>query len=272
MDRIRAGPVLLGRANHNVRRSTTKKIPEVPLRFTILQRKHRLVEGSRSGPWGCFSSAGPARSVAFVEAAGSSNDGFFGEFARSRDALTHIFDTLSPLLTTEEPVRHKWAAPFLCSFIGVFLGPGFSEAQTMSAAKVCQLLPMADLEAHFGARVTASRGLDRTTSSTCAADIPDRMQGTLVNRQPPSPAPSTPQRRMDRLKSGAKIKDSDIKDFGNVVCFRSEVDLGQAKLPTVTCFMDQGGYLALTLNSQNPKFLTFDAAKSLLEKAAALRK
>jgi hypothetical protein len=52
----------------------------------------------------------------------------------------------------------------------------------------------------------------------------------------------------------------------------SLMDMGPAKLPAVTCFMDQRGYLAVTLNSRNPKFLTFDTAKSLLREAAALRK
>jgi hypothetical protein len=78
----------------------------------------------------------------------------------------HRCGYVSQMLSTERPVRHKWAAPFLFSVIGMFLCPGFFEAQTMSAAKVCQLLPMADLEAHFGAKLAASRGLDRTTSST----------------------------------------------------------------------------------------------------------
>jgi hypothetical protein len=76
----------------------------------------------------------------------------------------------------------------------------------------------------------------------------------------------------ESVESGAKIKDADVKDFGKRCVLALALGHGQAKLPTVTCFMDEAGYLGLTLNSQNPKFLTFAAAKTLLEKAAALRK
>jgi hypothetical protein len=70
---------------------------------------------------------------------------------------------VSQMLSTERPVRHKWAAPFLFSVVGMFLCPGF-------------------FEAHFGAKLAASRGLDRTTSSN-------------VRRRPPGSNAKSPRQQ-----------------------------------------------------------------------------
>jgi hypothetical protein len=78
MDKIRAGPVLLRRANHNVRYSTTKKSPRYlydERYFSINIARLRVHDRGRRVQvlWLLFA-AGPARSVDDVKAAGSSDD------------------------------------------------------------------------------------------------------------------------------------------------------------------------------------------------------
>jgi hypothetical protein len=109
--------------------------------------------------------------------------------------------------------------------------PGvFRKAQTMSAAKVCRLVPMADPEAHLEqrSRQPEARSDDvfhvRRRHPGSSAGSFGQLSSAFANT-------GHRHRRMDRLKSGAKIEDADIKDFGNAVCFRSEVELGPAKLP-----------------------------------------
>jgi hypothetical protein len=123
--------------------------------------------------------------------------------------------------------------------ISVFLrervpGPGFSETQTMSTAKSLPTGPDGGSRSAFWSKGHGKSG----TRSDNVFHVRRRHPEC---REPSAAFANTPQRRMERLKSGAKIRDSEIKDFGSVVCFRSEVDLGQAKLPTVACFMDEEG-------------------------------
>lgn len=47
---------------------------------------------------------------------------------------------------------------------------------------------------------------------------------------------------------------------------------GAVKLPTTTCFLDHGGYLSLSLRSENPTHLGFEAVRTLLEQTAAKRR
>jgi hypothetical protein len=42
-------------------------------------------------------------------------------------------------------------------------------------------------------------------------------------------------------------------------------------LLTTSCFLVEGGYLNLSVSSENPKQVGFDVVKPLLEKAAAKR-
>jgi hypothetical protein len=68
------------------------------------------------------------------------------------------------------------------------------------------------------------------------------------------------------------------KDFGDVGCYTGKVtapvtEPGFGKpVHTTTCFMVRGGYLLLTLGSEDPSHVSFDAVKRFLEKAAARRR
>jgi hypothetical protein len=154
---------------------------------------------------------------------------------------------------------------------GLLAWPAPSYGQTGSTSKACQLLPAAELEAHFGAKASPVRGSDTSSVSTCAVDIPDRQHGAdLILR--PAAAPLTVEQRLAGLGPHLERQGSQIKTFGNVGCFTDKLDLGPTKLSVATCFLDNGGYLSLSLRSEDPKQATLEAAKELLEKAAAKRK
>ena len=67
------------------------------------------------------------------------------------------------------------------------------------------------------------------------------------------------------------------KDFGRVGCLSLKMTKGFDGKPlakpllTTSCFLVEGGYLNMSVASENPKQVRFDLVKALLEKAAARR-
>jgi hypothetical protein len=151
--------------------------------------------------------------------------------------------------------------------IGLLLVAAPSRGQT---AKVCALFPTAELEQHFGAKAGAPRGHDAATVSMCGVDVPDQQHGANVMTNS-SGVSLTVDQRLAAVKATSEGKTAQVKNFGSVGCFTSELDLGDTKLPTATCFLDKGGYISLTLRSDNAKQVSFKDVKALLEKAAARR-
>ena len=149
---------------------------------------------------------------------------------------------------------------------------GSSYGQSTSSAKACALLPIAELEAHFGGKVASIRGSDTSTVSVCAADIPDHLHGADLISKPPGPVVLTVEQRIAAMKSMLEKRGSEVKNFGSVGCFTDHVDINTTKLPVATCFLEKNGYLSLQLRSTDPGQLGFDAVKQLLEEAAARRK
>ncbi len=146
------------------------------------------------------------------------------------------------------------------------LWPTFSSGESSSNAKVCGYLPIPELEAHFGAKATVVRGNDSASMSMCAVHLPDVRHVATVISNPPAPA-MTIEQRLAVVKRFV----SESKNLGSVGCFSEQLDMGD-KVPSTTCFLDGGHYLSLALISDNPKQLSFEPVKQLLEKAAARRK
>ncbi len=169
--------------------------------------------------------------------------------------------------------------------------------QTSSAdgsdAKACQLMPTPDLEAAYGGKVTNPHGVDGE-SSVCTVNI----GGLAIKLQSASPGAdgvpsSIPQALVGaRLMSGAmqspagpashrryrnQTPETKTKDFGKVGCLSMKMTKGFDGKPlakpllTTSCFLVQGGYLNMSAAGENPKQVTFDVVKGLLEKAAARR-
>jgi hypothetical protein len=149
---------------------------------------------------------------------------------------------------------------------------GPSHGQSTSSSKACGLLPVAELEGHFGGKATSIRGSETATVSVCAADIPDRLHGADLMSKPPGPVVLTVEQRLAAMKSVLEKRGSEVKNFGSVGCFTDHIDINGTNLPIATCFLEKGGYLSLQLRSDDPRQLGFDAVKQLLEKAAARRK
>src|SRR5262245_50642563 len=73
-------------------------------------------------------------------------------------------------------------------FLGVMLWSAGAMAEAGSNGKACAVFPVADLEAHFGAKATPLKGSDMSTMSMCSANFPDVRHQASVNMKPPSPA------------------------------------------------------------------------------------
>jgi hypothetical protein len=150
------------------------------------------------------------------------------------------------------------------------------QAQAAPSAKICSLLPVAELETLFGAKGTTPKGTDAPTMSLCAANFPGVRRAAAINSMPPSPTDKTvtAQQRIDMLKQGA-VKEGEKFESevsGEVGCFRIEQDIGDKPLPLTTCFQTTGGYLSLAIGSDDPSHVSFKAVKDILAVAAKRRK
>jgi hypothetical protein len=144
--------------------------------------------------------------------------------------------------------------------------------QAGSTPKVCALLPTAALEAHFRAKTSAVRGSETPSVSACSTDVPDRRHGADLISRPTGPTSITIEQRLAAIRPRLERQGSKIKDFGAIGCFTDQLDMGESRLSTTTCFLDHGGYLSLSLRSDDPNQLEFEAVKTLLEETAARRK
>ena len=163
------------------------------------------------------------------------------------------------------------ALAFLCALAPAAIRAEQAGSAPGPNATACAYLPVADLEAHYGAKAQNVRGFDRPASNTCNANFPDAWHTAIVESHPPADTDlaMTAGQRLEKLMQGAK--DMESKDFGAIGCFRTSVDIGK-KLTVVACFLGKAPYLALTMQSIDANHVSFDAVKGLLEKAAARRK
>lgn len=159
------------------------------------------------------------------------------------------------------------AAGTMCAAVGRAQGL----PKPSPTAKACAYLPVAELEAHFGAKAQNLGGMDQTTQNWCAATFPDRRRTARIEARPPSAA----DQGMSAAQRLAVIKGMpetiSTRDFGAIGCFRAKVNIGEPAVSTV-CFLAKAQYLALAVQSVDEAHTTYDAVKALLEKAAARRK
>jgi hypothetical protein len=154
-------------------------------------------------------------------------------------------------------------------------------------AKACSLLPIADLEAHYGGKATPPQGVSGVSSgSTCSVSI--NSHRINIQSEPPGTAglPRTIKEGLDGVRiilEDAKAKNTMIpledKDFGSVGCYSVKVNLGKfgGSKPgawgyDTTCFLVEGGYLKLDITSEDPKDISLEVVKRFLETAAARRR
>jgi hypothetical protein len=152
----------------------------------------------------------------------------------------------------------------------LWVGPAIAQGlpQASPNAKACAYLPIAELEAHFGTKAQNVRGMDQSTRATCSATFPDPFRTALVETHPPSAADAamTAAQRLEFVKGA--VKGLETKDFGSVGCTRSVVDMGKPVHATM-CFLAKQQYFALSVHSVDPAQVSFEAVRSLLDKAAA---
>jgi hypothetical protein len=141
-------------------------------------------------------------------------------------------------------------------------------------------MPTPDLEASYGGKVSTPHGSDGD-SSICTVNI----GGLAVKLQSLPPGTrgvptSVPQGLVGaRMMLGAakQAPQTNTKDFGKVGCLSMKMTKAFDGKPlakpllTTSCFLVEGGYLNLSVASENPRQVGFDLVKRLLEKAAAKR-
>lgn len=144
-------------------------------------------------------------------------------------------------------------------------------------AKVCKLLPMADLEAHYNSKAQRVSGSEDRALSVCTANF-----GSYTARLESGPhdpvrlAPDVATALMGvkaMLGSSKQLQLLDTQDFGRVGCYRTKVAFGNdVTYSTVCVMMPDGWYLNFTMTHADPQRVTFDTVKSMVEKIAARRK
>lgn len=179
----------------------------------------------------------------------------------------------------------KTAAAALLAVISIVAASPHSVAAQSSPshgrdAKACKLMPTPELEAGYGGKVSDPHGSDGD-SSICTVNI----GGLAVKLQsaPPGTAgvPTSIQQGLigARMMLGAakQARRTNTKDFGKVGCLSMKMVKAFDGKPlakpllTTSCFLVEGGYLNLSVASENPRQVGFDLVKELLEKAAAKR-
>jgi hypothetical protein len=164
--------------------------------------------------------------------------------------------------------------------------PSLAQATFTPNAKACSLLPIADLEAHFGGKATPPRGVTGVSGgSTCSVRIKSQHFEHFIGIQIELPGtPGLPRTSKEalanatRMMKDAKVYDSTVpleeKDFGSIGCYSARASLGQSASKSgawrydTACFLVQGGYLMLSVTSDNPKDISLEVVKGFLEKAA----
>jgi hypothetical protein len=144
-------------------------------------------------------------------------------------------------------------------------------------AKACALLPTAALEAAYGGKAGTPHGTDGESLSICSVTVNSRV--AKLQSSPPGTVgvPRSIQEGFMGLSMLAKMG-----EFRPKITERSAAGLTMTKdldrkplakpLYSTTCFLIEGGYLNLALAGDDPKQVSFDVVKPLLEKAAARRR
>ncbi|MFN8060931.1 MAG: hypothetical protein U0Q12_17370 [Vicinamibacterales bacterium] len=153
-------------------------------------------------------------------------------------------------------------------------------AQT-PAPKVCGLLPLADIERHFGGKAAAMTGSDNPSISTCVVSV-EGHEVRLTKAPTGTPGyPATVDAGIQlayKNASGPGGRSLDTSSFGSIGCFRmvSSRDATGKNLPKpvyeTTCFQTDGGYLSLAAKSSAPALVSYDVVKAMLEKIGAGQK
>lgn len=141
-------------------------------------------------------------------------------------------------------------------------------------------MPTSELEATYGAKVTHPHGIEGELS-ICTVNI----EGLAVKLQSAAPGAAGLPASIQQGLLGARLMlaqarqspRKNTKDFGKVGCLRMKIQSGFDGKPlprpllSTSCFMVDGGYLNLSVASENSKQIRFELVKTLLEKAASRR-
>jgi hypothetical protein len=120
--------------------------------------------------------------------------------------------------------------------------------------------------------------MDSESLSTCTVTVNGRV--AKLQSSPPGTVgvPRSIQEGFMGLSMLSKMGEIQTKDYGKIGCGTVSItkDLDRKTLVkplySTTCFLIEGGYLSLAVAGDDPKQVSFDVVKPLLEKAAARRK
>ncbi len=141
-------------------------------------------------------------------------------------------------------------------------------------------MPTAELEASYHGKTTKPRGMDGEYS-ICMVNI----GGLAVKLQSSPPGAAGVPTTIAQGLMGARLMLAEARqssrtntmDFGDVGCLSMKMKKGFDDKPlarpllATSCFLVEGGYLNMSVASENARQLRFDVVKGLLQKAAAQR-
>ena len=134
-------------------------------------------------------------------------------------------------------------------------------------ARVCKLMPVAELEQFLGEKATRVAGNDSDTVSVCTADFSADASAKLQYAKPGTPGvPKDVQTMLavprDMQSSGQQVS---IKDFGDVGCYSAVVKLMGGQEYAASCGNPRG-YLVLAV-ARTASAVPIDAVRKLLATA-----
>jgi hypothetical protein len=136
-------------------------------------------------------------------------------------------------------------------------------------AKLCQALPVADIEAALGAKVVSRIGSDRDNFYSCTANAGAAAAKFEWHRpgQAGLPKDVTTHLALMAATMGKDMKGWESKDFGEIGCYKSILAFDGQEAKTTACFLPKGYY---TIGITKPgDAVPMETTKALLEKTAA---
>ncbi|MEX5218085.1 MAG: hypothetical protein AB7G68_13810 [Nitrospiraceae bacterium] len=190
-----------------------------------------------------------------------------------------LLQTDRQVYSAHRPVRSRKDAPWKPAAVAAVAAltlmvqgwTGIANGETASADDGCRLLPIAELESHFGAQATAVRASESLAGTMCSADLPDRRQGAELLSKPAGTSGPTMEERLAALKRPLELRGAQIESFGSVACFTDHTKIAGATVFTATCFQEAGGHISLSLRSVDQQRVSVEAAKELLKTAVLKR-
>ncbi len=151
--------------------------------------------------------------------------------------------------------------------IAFVISESIGRAQSLIAspkAKLCKALPVADIEAVVGTKLTRKSGSDMEKYSSCTAFFGDASAKIEYHQPGQVGLPTDVKSGLAGATAmvGSKIEDS--RDFGKIGCYQMTI----MAVKSTACFLPKG-YYTLSVGGSLANFVPMEKVKDLLKKTVA---